>query len=118
MNMFKFSNNDVNKFVLFLRKGLYSYRYMDEWEKFNEKTLIENEEFYSNLYMEAITDSDYIHAKKICKDFKTKNLAEYHNLYLKSDTLLLADVFVNFRKMYLKTSHLDPVKFSTPGLAW
>ena len=107
--MFKFSNNDVNKFVLFLRKGLYSYRYMDEFEKFNKKTLIEKEEFYSNLYMEAITDSDYIYAKRICKDFKTKNLAEYHNLYLKSDTLLLADVFVNFRKMYLTISHLDPV---------
>ena len=75
---------------------------MDEWEKFNEKTLIENEEFYSNLYMEAITDSDYIHAKKICKDFKTKNLAEYHNLYLKSDTLLLADVFCKFQENVFK----------------
>ena len=69
--------------------------------------------------MEDITDTDYIHAKTICKDFEIKNLDEYHDLYLKSDTLPLADVFKNFRKMCLKIYHLDPVKFlSAPGLAW
>ena len=60
-----------------------------------------------------------MHAKRVCKDFEIKNLGEYHDLYLKSDTLLLADVFENFRKMYLKIYHLDPAKsFSSPGLAW
>ena len=79
----------------------------------------EKEEFYSNLNMEDITDADYMHAKRVCKDFEIKNLGEYHDLYLKSDTLLLADVFENFRKMCLKIYHLDPVKFlSAPGLAW
>ena len=60
--------------------------------------LSENEEFYSNLNMEDIADADYINAKKVCKDFETRNLGEYHDLYFKSDTLLLADVFENLRK--------------------
>ena len=87
------------------------FEYMDEWEKFNETTLPEKEEFYSNLNMEDITDADYIHAKRVCKDIEIKHLGEYHDLYLKSDTLLLVDVFKNFRKKSLKISHLDPVKF-------
>ena len=92
---------------------------MDDWEKFNERTLPEKEEFYSNLNMEDITDADYMHAKRVCKGFEIKKLGEYHDLYLKSDTLLLPDVFENFRKMCLKIYHLDPVKFlSVPGLAW
>ena len=92
---------------------------MDEWEKFNETSLPEKEEFYSNLNMEVITNSDYLHTKRVCKDFEIKNLGEYHDLYLKSDTLLLADVFESFRKMCLKIYQLDPAKFlSAPGLAW
>ena len=66
---FKFSDNDINKFILLLRKGVYPYEYMDNWEKVNEKTLLEKEEFYSNLNMEDITDADYMHAKRVCKDF-------------------------------------------------
>ena len=69
--------------------------------------------------MEDITDTDYMHAKKICQDFEIKDFSEYYDLYLKSDTLLLADVFKNFRKMFFKIYHLDPVKFlSASGLAW
>ena len=85
---------------------------MDEWRKFNETTLLEKEEFYSNLNMADNTDADYMSVKRICKDFEIK-----FNLYLKRDTLLLADVFENFRKLYLKIYHLDPLKFlSAPGL--
>ena len=63
--------------------------------------------------------ADYIHAKRACKDFEIKNLGEYHGLYLKSDTLLLADVFKNFKKMCLRFYYLDTAKFlSVPGLAW
>ena len=65
--------------------------------KFNETTLPEKEEFYNNLNMEDITDEDYMHGKRVCKDFEMKNLGEYHDLYHKSDTLLLADVFQSFR---------------------
>ena len=69
--------------------------------------------------MEDITDADSIHAKRVCKDFEIKKLGEYHDLFLKRDPLLLADVFENFRKMCLKIYHLDLVKFlSAPGLAW
>ena len=67
---------------------------MDEWEKFDE-TSMAKEESYNNLNMEDITDANHMHAKKVCKDFQIKNLSEYHNLYLKNDTLLLADVFEN-----------------------
>ena len=53
------------------------------------------------------------------KRFKLKNLGEYHNLYVQSDTLLLADVFENFRNTCLKVYELDPAHFlSLPGLAW
>ena len=69
--------------------------------------------------MKDITDADYMHAKRVCKVFEIKHLGEYHNLYLKSVTLLLANVFRNFRKMCLKIYHLDIAKFfSAPGLAW
>ena len=75
-------------------------------------------EFYSNLNMEDITDADYMHATRVWKEFQIKNFDEYHDLYLKSDTLLLADVFENFRKMCLNIYHLGPVIFpSGLGLA-
>ena len=54
---------------------------------------------YSHLNMEDITDTDYMHAKKFCKDFEVNKLGEYHDLFVQSDTLLLADVFENFRNM-------------------
>ena len=86
-------------------------------EKFNE-TLPEKEEFYSNLNMEDITDADYMHVKGICNDFEIKNLGEYHDLYLKSDSLFLADVFENVSKMCLELYQLNPAKiFSAPRLA-
>ena len=88
---FKFSKNDFNKIILLLRKGVYPYEYMDEWEKFNETLFPRKEDFYSNLNMEDIKDSDYNHAKRVCKKFEIKNLGEYHYLCIKSDTLLLAN---------------------------
>ena len=116
-NTYKLSNHDNNKFILLLQKGVYSYGYMDVWEKFNE-TLPEKDDFYNHLNMEDITDADYVHAKRVCKDFEIKNLGEYHDLYVQSNTLLLADVFENFRNMYLKIYELNPAKFlSVPALA-
>ena len=70
-------------------KGVYPYEYIDDWEKFNERTLAEKEEFYSNLNKEDITEADYKHAKNVCKEWYIKSD--------KSDTLLLSDVFKNFK---------------------
>ena len=104
-----------------LRKGVYTYECMGGCKKFNEKSLPEEEEeLYSNLYLEdIITDSDYMYAKRVCKDSEIKILGEYHDLYLKNGTLLLANVFEDFREMHLKMYHLDPSKLlSAPRLAW
>ena len=69
---FKFSNNKVNTFILFLRKGIYPYKYMDKWEKVNETSLLEKEEFYSNLNMEDTTHASCNHAKEVCKRFRSE----------------------------------------------
>ena len=117
--MYECCNKTLNKFILLLRKGVYPYEYMDNWERFNETLLPSKESFYSNLHMENIGDIDYRHGNNVFKRFKLKNLGEYHDLYVQSDTLLLADVFENFRNMCLKVYELDPAHFlSLPGLAW
>ena len=102
-----------------LRKGVYPYEYVDNWEKFDETSLPNKEDFYSNLNMEDINDIDYRHANNVFKRFELENLGQYHDLYVQSDTLLLADVFENFRDMCIKVYKLDPAHFlSLPGLAW
>ena len=89
-----------------------------EWEKSDDKSLPEKENFYSHLNLEDITDADYSHAKRFCKDFELKKLGEYHDLYVQSNTLLLADVFANFQNMCLQMYELDPARFLlAPGLA-
>ena len=100
-NTYKFSNHENNKFILLLRKGVYPYEDMDEWEKFNKTLLPEKEDFYSHLNVKGITNTYYAHTKRVCKDFEIKKLREYHDLYVQSDTLLLADYLL-----------------SAPGLAW
>ena len=116
---YEFCNNGLNKFVFLLRKGVYPYEYMDNWERFSEKLLPSKKDFYSNLNMEDINDIGYRHANNVFKKFKLENLGDYHDLYVQSDTLLLADVFNNFRDMCIKEYELDPAHFlSLPGLAW
>ena len=115
-NTYSFCNNDLNKFIVLLRKGVYPYEYMGSWEKFNETSLPSKEDFYGNL---NIDDIDYRHGNNVSKGFKLENLGDYHDLYVQSDTLLLADVFDNFRDMCIKVYELDPAHFvSLPGLAW
>ena len=118
-NTSKFCDNGINKFIMLLRKGVYPYEYIDEWDKFNEKVLPGKESFYSNLTLENISEIDYAHASNVFKKFNINNLGEYHDLYVRSDTLLLVDIFENFRQSCLKNYELDPAHFvSLPGLAW
>ena len=118
-NIYEFCNKDINKSILLLRNGVYPYKYMDSWEKFDETSLPDKEAFYSSLNMEDITDADHSHAKIVFKKFHNKNLGDWHDLYVKSYTLVLADVFENFRNKCIEVYELDPVHFlSAPGLAW
>ena len=66
---------------------------MDSWEKFDETTLPPKEVFHSNLNLEDVNDEDYVHAQKVWDVFEKKHLGEYQDLYVQSDTLLLADLF-------------------------
>ena len=68
--------------MLLLRKGVYRYDYIDDWNKFDEEKLSDKSDFYSNLNMEEISGNDYRHAKKVFDKFQIKNLGEYHDLYV------------------------------------
>ena len=92
---------------------------MDSIERFKENKLPPKESFYSSLNDKNISDEDYTHAKKVWDAFKMKNLKDYHELYNKTDVLLLADVFENFRDICMKIYKLDPAHyFTAPGLSW
>ena len=95
--LYKFYNGNLNKFVMLLRKGYYPYEYTDSWERFNENTLLSKKDFYSELTLEDITDKDYEHAQKVFKEYCT-NMGDHHDLYVQTNTLLLADVFERFRE--------------------
>ena len=69
--------------------------------------MADKEDFYSNLNINSITDVDYRHAKRVFKEFNIKYLGDYHNLYVQSDTLLLADVLENFRNKCIEIYELD-----------
>ena len=118
--MHKFCNGDINKLFLLLRKGVYPYEDMDSREKFDETSIPPREAFYSELNLEDITDKDYEHVEKVWEAFKIKNHGEYYDLYVQCNTLLLADVFENFRNKCIEMyDGLDPAYFlSAPGLAW
>ena len=98
-SIYRFCNGNLNKFFMLLRKGVFPYEYMDSWEKFDETALPPKKDFYSNLNLEDISNEDYPHAQKVWDVFKIKILREYHDLYVQSDTLLLPDIYENFRNM-------------------
>ena len=106
------------KLDLMARKGVYPYDYMDSFDKFNSNRPTK-EDFYSILNNEKISDEDYQHVQNVWNTFSLKNMGDYHDLYLKSDILLLSDVFENFRKTCLEYYKLDPCHyFTSPGLSW
>ena len=107
------------QFNLMKQKGIYPYDYMDSFDRFNETQLPNKKDFFSILNNEHITHEQYNHAQNVWKTFNIKTMGDYHDLYLKFDILLLADVFENFRKTCLQYYELDPCHyFSSPGLSW
>ena len=104
---------------MLLGKDVYLYEHMDSWERFDETSLPDKEIFYSNLNIKYIKDVDYRYAQKVFEEFKLRNLGDYHDLYVQSDTLVLADVFENFRNNWIEIYEFDPAHLlSAPGIAW
>ena len=107
------------QYNLLIRKGIYPHEYLSSWDKSEESQLPPIEAFYSNLNMMNVSEDDYQHVQRVWKEFRICNLGEYHDLYLCTDVILLANVFEAFRDTCLEHYKLDPVHFYTlPGLAW
>ena len=118
-NRYEFCSKHINKSILLLRKGVYPHENMGSWERFDETSLLDKEAFSSSLSKEDITDVDHVHVKRVFDKLINKKLRDYHDLYIQSDTLLLADVFENFRNKCIKIYEIDPAHFlPAPGLAW
>eukprot|EP00794_Sanderia_malayensis_P013188 gene13188-biopygen10516 len=111
---------DVKKaFELLTRKGVYPYDWVDSIEKMQETSLPPKEAFYNKLYDSSISDEDYTYAQQVWQFFNCQTFQDYHELYLKTGVLLLADIFESFRKQSLKFYKLDPAHYLTaPSLAW
>ena len=102
-----------------LRKGVYPYEYIDSLDRFNEPRLSPIENFYSKLTDENVTQDDYDFAQKVWAEFNCKTLGDYRDLYLKTDVVLLADVFKTFRQTCIKTYKLDSLHYyTTPRFSW
>lgn len=112
----EFEKEDIK---LLSQKGFYPYEYVDSLERLKENKLPERKDFYSTLTDETISEKDYLHAQKVWNHFKCKSLLDYHKLYLKTDVLILADAFEEFRNIFLKFHNIDPCYcYSSPGLSW
>lgn len=106
-------------FDLLTKKGVYPYSYIDSWEKLNEDKLPSIESFYDPLNLTGISNEQYNFAQTVWQKFNIKSLNEYTQLYLKTDVLLLADVFENFRNKSILLYELDPVHYiSLPSYSW
>lgn len=109
----------AEKAPLLLRKGVYPYGYISSFQKFQEADLPPIEAFFSTLRNEGISLEDYTHAQTVFRECQYQSLGDYHDLYLRSDVSLLADVFENFCDICLNYYNLDPAHFYTsPGLSW
>ena len=115
----KRKHDRIKSLELLKRKGVFPYEHMTDFSKLSETSLPSKEAFYSQLNESGISDKDYDHAKKVWSTFNCKTMRDYHDLYLKTDVLLLADVMTEFRKTYKKTYGLEALHYYTsPGLAW
>ena len=114
-NAFMFTST-LRHHRLLMRKGVYPYEYMNDWDRFDETRLPPQEMFHSSLNDSDISDEDYQHAQRVWTTFGCENLGDYHDLYLCTDVYPLADVFKHFRKTALSTYQPDPAHYFTlPG---
>ena len=97
----KYTSQEFQDVELIKRKGVYPYDYMDSFDKFNNKNLPSKEKFFCMLSNKHITDKNYKHVENVWNTFNLKSMGKYHDLYLKSDVLLLVDVFEKFRRHVL-----------------
>ena len=117
--LFGFEDYSDLQYDLLTRKGVYPYEYINSWNRFEETQLPPINVFYSNLNMSLISEDDYQHAQKVWEEFGIRNLGDYHDLYLRADVVLLANMYEAFRDTCLEHYKLDPEHFYTsPGLAW
>ena len=115
----EFSMNSDAQRQLLLRKGIYPYEYMDKWERLDERMLPPIEKFFNSLKQEPCSREDYAHALQVWDEFHCSTLKDYQDLYLKTDVLLLADIFENFREISVRNYQLDPAYYvSSPQLSW
>jgi len=121
-NVFKNTSDefkDDDEFNLMIQKGIYPYDYIDNYERFNETKLPNNNEFYSKLNYSECSNEDYERAQIVWNKFKCQKLLDYHKLYLKSDVLLLSDIWANFRDISYKNYNLDSTYYYTsPSLSF
>ena len=111
-----YNDEDIN---LVLKKGFFPYDWFDSLDKLNNTCLPPIECFYNGLEGKELALKDYLHAKLVWKRFNCKTFKDYHDIYLKTDVFLLADVFENFRKVCYNIYELDPAHYYTaPGLSW
>ena len=113
-----FFAND-QEFNLMKRKGIFPYDYLDSEDRLKETELPRQSKFFNKLTNEACSLEDYEHAQNVWTSFDCKSLLDYLLLYLKTDVLLLSDIFENFRKLCKNIYYLDPCQYYTaPGLSW
>ncbi|CAD6217594.1 GSCOCG00011376001-RA-CDS, partial [Cotesia congregata] len=111
--------SDPEELKLVTSKGIFPYEYVDSLEKLDVTKLPDKQDFYSRLNDKHISDDDYTFAQKVWDKFNIQTLGEYSDLYLKTDVLLLADIFENFRSSCFKTYELDALHYYTAlGLAF
>ena len=117
--LFGFEDYSDLQYDLLTRKGVYPYEYINSWDRFEEIQVPPINTFYSNLNMSSISEDNYQRVQKVWDEFGIRNLGDYHNLYLRTDVILLANVYEAFRDTCQEHYKLDPAHFYTsPGLAW
>ena len=118
-DQFNTLEKEMGNSELLKKKGVFPHEFMTDFDKLNVNKLPPKKDFYSKLNDSNISDEDYEHAQKVWKEFNSKTMRDYHDLYLKTDVFLLADVMENYRNLCIKNYGLDPLWYYTaPGLAW